>query len=97
MDQSAGNVKNHIEKPFVFKGVDFKRWKQKMMFFLTTLNLVQYLTSDAPELPIERDISDEVIKASETWSHNEFLCKNYILNALDYSLYDVYQIFQTPK
>ncbi|KAG7564246.1 Zinc finger CCHC-type [Arabidopsis suecica] len=97
MDQSAGNVKNHIEKPFVFKGVDFKRWQQKMMFYLTTLNLAQYLTSDAPELPVEGDIPDEVIKASETWSQNEFLCKNYILNALDDSLYDVYQIFQTPK
>ncbi|KAG7552374.1 Zinc finger CCHC-type [Arabidopsis thaliana x Arabidopsis arenosa] len=97
MDQSAGNVKNHIEKPFVFKGVDFKRWQQKMMFYLTTLNLAQCLTSEAPELPVEGDIPDEVIKASEAWSQNEFLCKNYILNALDDSLYDVYQIFQTPK
>lgn len=97
MDQSAVVVKNHIEKPFVFRGVDFKRWQQKMLFYLTTLNLAQYLTSEGPELPVEGDISDEIIKASEAWTQNEFLCKNYILNALDDSLYDVYQMFQTPK
>ncbi|XP_019084335.1 PREDICTED: receptor-like protein 12 [Camelina sativa] len=97
MDQSAAVVKNHIEKPFVFRGVDFKRWQQKMLFYLTTLNLAQYVTSEAPELPVEGDISDEIIKASEAWTQNEFLCNNYILNALDDSLYDVYHIFQSPK
>ncbi|XP_010484917.1 PREDICTED: uncharacterized protein LOC104763208 [Camelina sativa] len=97
MDPYAAVVKNYIEKPFVFRGVDFKRWQQKMLFYLTTLNLAQDVTSEAPELPVEDDISDEIIKASEAWTQNEFLCKNYILNALDDSLYDVYHIFQSPK
>ncbi|KAL6204229.1 hypothetical protein ACLB2K_021497 [Fragaria x ananassa] len=72
MDQPAAiaGVKNHIEKPFVFKG---------------------------PNLPAEGDIPDETIKAVEAWTQNEFLCKNYILNALDDSLYDVYLSFKTPK
>ncbi|KAF8095336.1 hypothetical protein N665_0336s0013, partial [Sinapis alba] len=97
MDQSTAVVKSHIEKPFVFRGVDFKRWQQKMLFYLTTLNLAHCLTSEGPELPVEGDIPDEIIKASEAWTQNEFLWKNYILNALDDSLYDVYHIFQTPK
>ena len=64
---------------------------------LTTLNLAQCLTSKGPELPIESDIPGEIVKASEAWTQNEFLCKNYILNTLDDSLYDVYHICQTPK
>ena len=30
----------HHEKPEKFNGDDFKRWQQKMLFYLTTLNLV---------------------------------------------------------
>lgn len=98
LDQpTAAGVKNHIEKPFVFKGVDFKRWQQKMLFYLTTLNLAQVITSEAPDLPAEGDIPDATIKAVEAWEQNEFLCKNYILNALDDSLYDVYSTFKTAK
>ncbi|XP_050369196.1 uncharacterized protein LOC126787335 [Argentina anserina] len=98
MDQPAAvGVKNHIEKPFVFKGVDFKRWQQKMLFYLTTLNLAQVITSEAPELPAKGDIPDATMKAVEAWEHNEFMCKNYILNALDDSLYDVYSTFKTAK
>ena len=46
-------------------------------------------------LPVEGYIPDEIIKTSEIWIQKEFLCKNYILNALDDSLYDVYHLFQT--
>ncbi|KAE8648117.1 hypothetical protein Csa_023580 [Cucumis sativus] len=41
----------HGEKPEKFSGVDFKRWQQKMLFYLTTLNLAKFLTEDAPILP----------------------------------------------
>ena len=30
---------NHGEKPEKFNGTKFKRWQQKMLFYLTTLNL----------------------------------------------------------
>ena len=32
---------NHGEKPEKFNGVDFMRWQQKMLFYLTTLNLCE--------------------------------------------------------
>ena len=35
---------NHGEKPEKFSGLNFKRWQQKMVFYLTTLGLVKYLT-----------------------------------------------------
>ena len=41
---------NHGEKPEKFNGTDFKRWQQKMLFYLTTLNLARFLQEDAPAL-----------------------------------------------
>ncbi|MCQ7012895.1 retrotransposon gag domain-containing protein, partial [Clostridioides difficile] len=35
--------------------------------------------------------------ASESWHHNDFLCRNYILNGLDDSLYNVYSPIKTAK
>ncbi|CAN6685155.1 unnamed protein product [Malus baccata var. baccata] len=98
MDQSnVGVVKQHVEKPEKFKGVDFKRWQQKMLFYLTTLKLSHVITSEAPKAPEEGDILAEILQAIEAWTHSEFLCMNYILNALDDSLYDVYSSFKTAK
>ena len=34
-------------KPEKFNGLNFKRWQQKMIFYLTTLNLARFLTEDA--------------------------------------------------
>ena len=38
------------EKPKKFNGLNFKRWQQKMLFYLTTLNLTRFLTEEAPKL-----------------------------------------------
>ena len=40
---------NHGEKPEKFSGLNFKRWQQKMLFYLTTLNLARFLTEDPPK------------------------------------------------
>ncbi|KAK4394118.1 hypothetical protein Sango_1882600 [Sesamum angolense] len=36
------------KKPEILSGNDFKRWHQKMLFYLTTLNLARFLSEDAP-------------------------------------------------
>ncbi|KAL7183712.1 hypothetical protein ACSBR2_025987 [Camellia fascicularis] len=41
---------NHDEKPEKFLGTDFKRWQQKMLFYLTTLNLARFLREKYPTL-----------------------------------------------
>ncbi|CAN6716595.1 unnamed protein product [Malus baccata var. baccata] len=84
MEQSG--TKPHSEKPEKFKGGDFKRWQQKMLFYLTTLNLANKIF-----------IFAETLTAIDAWKHNDFLCRNYIFNALDDSLYDVYVVFKTAK
>ncbi|KAL7223187.1 hypothetical protein ACSBR1_024786 [Camellia fascicularis] len=39
---------NHGEKSEKFLGIDFKKWQQKILFYLTTLNLTRFLRQNAP-------------------------------------------------
>ena len=60
------------QKPEKFSGLNFKRWQQKMLFYLTTLNLTRFLTEEAPKLKEdERDI--QVISIVDAWKHYDFL------------------------
>ena len=78
-----------------FNGLNFKRWKQKMLVYLTTLNLTRFLTEEAPKLKEdERDI--QVISVVDAWNSN-FLCRNYVMNVLTDSLYNVYIDKKTTK
>ena len=61
----------------------------KDVVLLKTLNLARFLTEEAPKLKEdERDI--QVINAVDAWKHSDFLCRNYVMNALTDSLYNVY-------
>ncbi|CAL1371463.1 unnamed protein product [Linum trigynum] len=77
-----------INGPFRFVGVNFRRWRQKMEFYLTTKKLAHCLTSMPVELPEEATDDERVASAKER--EHEFLCKNYILNDLADDLYDYY-------
>ena len=67
-----------------------------MLFYLTTLDLVRSLTEDAPKLKEdEHDI--QVIDVVDAWKHSDFLCRNYVMNVLTYSLYNVYSDKKTTK
>ena len=84
------------EKLEKFNGLNFKRWQQKMLFYLTTLNLVRFLTEEAPKLKEdERDI--QVIRVVDGWKHSDFLCRNYVMNVLIDSLYNVHTDKKTTK
>ncbi|GJV82223.1 pol polyprotein [Tanacetum coccineum] len=75
-------VANHAEKPKKFNGQNFKRWQQKMFFYLTTLGLERFLKETVPQVepPDEGQSSNQ--QAVEAWKHSEFLCRNYVLNGL---------------
>ncbi|XP_073120475.1 uncharacterized protein [Henckelia pumila] len=66
----------HGEKPEKFTGVDFKSWQQKMLFYLTTLNLTRFLSEDAPKLKADSlyNVYCEKKTAKELW---ESLDKKY--------------------
>ena len=60
-----------------------------MLFYLTILNFARFLTEDAPKLK-EDEHGIQVIIAIDAWKHSDFLCKNYVLNDLTNSLFNVY-------
>ncbi|KAF3666915.1 putative phosphoserine aminotransferase, chloroplastic-like [Capsicum annuum] len=96
---SRANAPQHmapVEKPKKFACIDFKRWQQKMFFYLTTLCLQKFTSEDAPEVP--KGTSDkERFMIVEAWKHSDFLCRNYILSGLQDDLYNVYSGTKTSK
>ncbi|XP_073121504.1 uncharacterized protein [Henckelia pumila] len=86
----------HGEKPPKFSGANFKRWQQKMLFYLTTLNLYRFLKEDPP-IVVDGDSDTQRRTAVDAWNHIDFLCRNYILNGLDDTLYSVYSSVKTAK
>ncbi|XP_057488500.1 uncharacterized protein LOC130774470 [Actinidia eriantha] len=87
---------SHAEKSERFNGTDFKRWQQKMLFYLTTLSLARFFKEDALVVS-EGETNREAITARDAWGHADFLCRNYVLNGLDNTLYNVYCAKQTAK
>ncbi|XP_070667846.1 uncharacterized protein [Malus domestica] len=79
-----------------FKGLDFKRWQHKMLFFLTTMNLAHVVKEEALKSN-ENPKTKEIVMAIKAWNHYEFCYRNYILNSLDDNLYDIYSLCKTTK
>ena len=74
----------------------FKRWQQKKLFYLTTLNLAKFLYENAKN-PKENETDRQEVATVEAWKHAGFLCKNYTLNGLDNTLYNVYSSIKIAK
>ncbi|XP_073137768.1 uncharacterized protein [Henckelia pumila] len=85
----------HAERPEKFSGTDFKTWQQKMLFYLTTLHLARFL-KEVVVVPAP-DADTQARSAFDAWSHTDFLCRNYILNGLDTTLYRIYSATKTAK
>ena len=63
---------NHAEKPEKFNGLNFKRWQQKMLFYMTTLNLARFLTEDPPQVNEEDRGS---LMTFDVWKSSDYLCR----------------------
>ena len=85
---------NRAEKPEKFNGLNFKRWQQKMLFYLTTLNLAMFLTEDPPQVNEEDRGS---LMVFDVWKSSDYLCRNYVINSLADVLYNVYCVKKTAK
>ena len=84
------------EKLEKFSRLNFKRWQQKMLFYLTTLNLTRFLIENAPKLR-EDELYIQVFSIVDAWKHSDFLCINYVMNGLADFLYNVYSNNKTTK
>lgn len=96
MDIETNSFVNDLNKPTKFEGLHFKRWRQKMLFFLITKKFASNYTYEMSSLPDQPTI--EQSKLFQTRTDNDFLCKNYILNGLLWGdLYDNYSSCKTAK
>ncbi|KAK6146751.1 hypothetical protein DH2020_020620 [Rehmannia glutinosa] len=86
----------HGEKPVKFSGGDFKRWQQKMLFYMTILGLSRFVKEERPTVGDE-EFDNERRIVVDACHNSDFLCRNYILNGLDDALYNVYSSFKTSK
>ncbi|KAL2534640.1 Uncharacterized protein Adt_07991 [Abeliophyllum distichum] len=72
---AGSSVSTHIphgEKPEKFNRVDFKRWQQKMMFYLTTLNLARFLTED-PHIVQQGENNRASVIVLDVWRPQNFV------------------------
>lgn len=60
------------------------------------MKLAKFLYKDAPTLK-ENESDRLVVVVVDTWKHADFLCKNYLLNGLDNTLYNVYSPIKIAK
>ena len=86
---------DHAEKPEKFDGSNFTCWQQKMKFYLTTLNLSRFLEEEGPMDTIESNTQTRM--TVDEWNRFDYLCRNYVLNCLVDSLYDMYSSKRTTK
>ncbi|KAL6548540.1 hypothetical protein OROGR_008961 [Orobanche gracilis] len=93
---AASTIAVQAEKPEKFSGADFKKWQQKMLFYLTTLEMVVYLKDDHPVVS-ETETDRTKRFAFDQWCNGDFMCRNTILNGLVDSLYNVYSHIKTSK
>ena len=66
------------------------------MFYLTTLNLERFLNEDGPKLDVGETDKEKLV-AVDAWNHSDFLCRNYVLNGLENTLYNVYSPLKMTK
>ena len=57
----------HAERPKKFNGSNFKLWQQKMLFYLTTMNLVHFLKEETPVVTPESDL--QTVYVANAWKH----------------------------
>jgi hypothetical protein len=105
--ENGNIVSNTIEagdlnKPFRFRGVYFKRWRQKTFFYLTLLNVAYVLTEKNPKKKKIESMTEEEISQHEKeikkWEKDHLYCRNYFLHCLFDELYDYYdQSYSSAK
>ncbi|XP_023730226.2 uncharacterized protein LOC111877958 [Lactuca sativa] len=56
----------------------------------------KFLTEEAPRMP-EGEGNVQALTTIDAWKHSDFLCRDYVLNGLFDSLYNVYCVTKTTK
>ncbi|KAD7479019.1 hypothetical protein E3N88_02155 [Mikania micrantha] len=87
--ESVRDMTSKFAKLEKFNGQDFRRWKKKMHFLLTTLKVVYVLSTPCPEI-----VEDETLEQTRRrlkWENDDYICRGHILNGMSDALFDVHQ------
>ena len=96
--ESKAVVSQEFLKLDRFDGTNFIRWKDKMMFILTTLKISYILDPNLFEIPTPKDEDTEQVKADrKKREEDELLCRGHILNNLSDRLYDLFTSIKSAK
>ncbi|XP_075077346.1 uncharacterized protein LOC142164072 [Nicotiana tabacum] len=81
-----------------FDGTNFTRWRDKMIFLLSALNIYYVLDYALPPMPEPTTKDSDVVKEErKKREHDELLCRGHILNTLTDRLYDLYCNLKSPR
>ncbi|XP_021755936.1 uncharacterized protein LOC110721115 [Chenopodium quinoa] len=78
-----------------FDGVEFRRWKKKMYFLLTSLNVAYVISTPRPDEHENETL--ESVRERSKWDNDDFICRGHILNGMEDDLFDVYQNIDSAK
>ena len=100
MSNSSGT--GDLKKPFCFRGINFKRWRQKTLFYLTLLNVAYVLIEKKPKKKKSEQLTEEELSQHEKdvkkWDKDHLYYRNYLLDCLSDDLYDYYdQAYKSAK
>ncbi|XP_023760258.1 uncharacterized protein LOC111908690 [Lactuca sativa] len=74
-----------------FEGVNFRCWKKKINFMLTTLKAAYVLTTPRPTEAEEGAAETiEEIRRIHKWDNNDYIYKGHILNGMSDALFDIH-------
>ncbi|KAL7598931.1 hypothetical protein Lser_V15G26067 [Lactuca serriola] len=91
MGDSICEMTTKFAKLEKFESVDFRRWKNKMHFMLTTLKETYMLTTLRPTESDEGVVETiEDIRRRQKWDNDDYICKCHILNGMSDALFDMY-------
>ncbi|XP_021736275.1 uncharacterized protein LOC110702840 [Chenopodium quinoa] len=78
-----------------FDGVEFRKWKKKMYFLLTSLNVAYVISTPRPNEHENETL--ESVRERSKWDNDDFICRGHILNGMEDDLFDIYQNVESAK